>query len=108
MQGWLHVSAQPLSQRLKVLSFAFPNSNYTPAQFVQFAVLPSVSADVLLKFRFPEAEVAFGRVGEPASGMTMPIATMNQDNRASARQNNVGPPRQVFPVQAESVSHPVE
>lgn len=67
-----------------------------------------VTFDVLVELGFPEIKVALGRVGETTTGMAMPVAAMHQNYRASARQNDVGPARQVLPVKTEPVAHPVQ
>lgn len=92
----------------QVFGFAFPYGDDAPAPGEQFLTVGAVTRDVAVELGLPPFGTTF-RGGCPfAPGVTMPEATMHEDNGAILRQDNVRFTRKIFAMKAEAISHPVK
>ena len=98
-----------LSQRGKILSrFALPHADNPPAQLSKLVLIFSVTFDVATKLFIPEVSFCLWHIRELAPFMSVPEAAMDKDNGLVFRKHNVWLSRQVLPVKAEPVTHPVQ
>jgi hypothetical protein len=81
------------------LEFAFPDDEDTPAKILQPLPISLVAFDVPVQLRFPELRPRPGSVCEPAAGMTVPEAAVDEHNRPVTGQDDVGLPGQIPHVQ---------
>lgn len=94
-------TSQPRTEGHSKCSFTFPYGDHAPPLISQAAFDARVSLDVLIELRLPEVDSAFGCVGEPALGMAVPEASVNEDHGPPARKHNVRAPRQVATMKPE-------
>jgi hypothetical protein len=95
------------SQESCILGLAFPNHKSFPNKSMELTHHDLVALHVLVEFAIPKLHFRLGGVSVLALGMSVPEATVNEDHGAIARQNNVGFPRKVATVEAESIAEPV-
>ena len=60
-----------------------------------------VPLDIFMEFIVPEVRVAFGRCRNFATLMSMPEATVHQDNRLEPRENDIWFPWQSLVMEAK-------
>lgn len=70
--------------------FALPYDDHAPTQGFELLLLNGVPRDVGFKLLTPEVGTGCGCGGESATGMAMPKASMDEDDRAPTGQDNVG------------------
>jgi hypothetical protein len=87
-----------------VLNLAFPNDQGLPTECPQREHVGPIPCPVCLKFGLPKIEPSLGHASQFAALVAVPKATVNKDDFVAARKHNVGPPRQVAPVQPISVA----
>lgn len=105
--------AQMLDYGLAVCSkFALPDDEDLPAEFAQLLLLPMIAPNVRLELAHPEIHPKAGDIGKPAIGMSMPEASVNEDDDRFRREHKVGTPRQTAasqdiakPSRMEAASH---
>jgi hypothetical protein len=83
--------------------FAFPDCPNLPAEAFQFGRGSGVAFDVTIDLHTPEMTVRFGR-GALSATVPMPKASVNKDNKAIAREDYIGPARQIGAMQPEPKS----
>ena len=71
---------------------AFPYNFDAPTQTPQRGYYPSITLNVPTKFLFPECRIALRGSRYLATGVSMPEATMNEDNRTMSREHQVRTP----------------
>lgn len=87
---------------------AFPNHKYPPSHSGKRGPLRCVAEAIDLKFCSPKVDSGFGRIGEPAFGMTVPKTAMNKDRSTVLSENQVRSSRQLRMMNSKSKSQPVE
>ena len=105
--------AQMLDYGLAVCSkFALPDDEDLPSEFAQLLLLPIIAPHVRLELAHPEFHPSAGNTGEPATGMSMPEASVNEDDDRFRREHKVGTPGQIAasqdiakPPRMEASSH---
>lgn len=93
---------EALSDAPPVLELALPNLDDSPAQALEIRHLRCVSGPVRCHFRRPELLVRFRQFAFTAV-MTMPKATVDQNDFSSAGQNDIGRSWEVSAVQSEAI-----
>ncbi len=82
--------------------FALPDSYDTPAHFCEILDGSSIALNCPLKLRKPEVRASCWSSRVPASRMTVPVATMNENGGSVSWQNEVGFTRKIRLVKAKS------
>jgi len=99
---------QLVYQLVGLSQLASPNNDDLPAQLFQFAPVFLVIGGVAGKFLLPELFVCGGRGGVFAALVPVPEASMNEDDGFVFRQDDVGFSGEIFHMQSEPVSGPVQ
>ena len=94
--------SQTLPDVLLIPHFAFPEDKNPPAKVPQRLFVAPVSGDVTRELVHPERDAGFGCIGVPASGVSMPEASVNEHSKSMFRENQVGAAGEVLPVQTEA------
>jgi hypothetical protein len=99
---------QALEEALGLLRLAFPNRDNAPAVAAQGSGMAFVACGVTFEFFPPPSRPCLGNPGVFALTVKMPEAAMDKDTDAVSRQNDVGAPRQITPVETKTVAHGME
>lgn len=82
---------------------AFPDGQDAPVKPPQSPANLSVSFNVVMELAVPEPTVALWCVGEAASGMPVPEATIHEDDRASPWEDDIRFTRKIGAVRIRPV-----
>lgn len=91
----------------EIAQFALPNLKNVPSQFFQFAPNATIPCYILFKFLHPESDSRFWCRGISASCVTMPKASVYENDLSPRRKDEIRTSRQTFIVKAESIAHAV-
>lgn len=100
-----------LQARLKpklVPGFALPDDQRLPSLFARSRQIPCITRAIAGELCPPEITAGFRDMGETASFMLMPEATMYEDDFPTAREGNVRSPRRGLPLEPETIAKPME
>tara|TARA_B100000749_G_C18442632_1_gene472925 strand:+ start:2307 stop:2846 length:540 start_codon:yes stop_codon:yes gene_type:complete len=92
---------------LNFFEFTLPNLFDVPANRLQFGPFLRIPLTIALDLGKPEIEVRFRGLSNLAA-VAMPVTPMNEDRFLATEENDVGLTGQVFAMQPEAVTEPVE
>ena len=95
-------------KRTSIAGFALPNDVHFPPSLLKSHLDSLIPCYVPFELRPPESNSGLGHIRESASSMPVPEASVNQKNRAVAREDNIRLTWKVTSMQTESISHPVQ
>ena len=95
---------QHVAKIYMIFGFAFPNDENIPAELAEPTLNSSVSFHVVENFRLPIIRSGLRIRRSLAAGMTVPKATMNENNLSPARKYEVRRSGQISTVQAKSIT----
>jgi len=104
-------SQQPLSESLDLsgpFRLTLPNYRHAPSQPAEGLPVNSISCRVAFQFSHPPFPSASRRSAVFAPRMPVPETSVNKNHSFIFWQNYVGPPRQLFPMHSEPITHPVQ
>ena len=84
-----------------VARLTFPNHQDLPAETAQCILGAAITGDVMAELLRPEPDSAPGGICEPAAVVPVPETAVHEHDSAIPREDQIGPPRQVLPVQAK-------
>ena len=87
---FLQLSPELSIQLSRVRKFALPDDDYSPARCFESARVPLVPLDVASELPLPELDVAFRGVALPATSVSMPETSMNENDGVAASEDDVG------------------
>lgn len=82
------------SHSILCAELAFPGDHDLPALHLELASDPEIALDIPREFLFPELGIGFWGRRDTAIAMSMPKASMHEDNRAMSGKDDVRPARQ--------------
>jgi hypothetical protein len=89
-------------QPLRLSGLALPDGSHAPASVAARFRIPVVTRHVCGELGRPEVLSRGGCGGEPAPGVSVPEASVNEDNQPATWQDDVWTPGQALDVQPES------
>lgn len=84
---------------------ALPDYQHPPAHLSKLVGCALVAIDIALQLGRPKCGVRRRCLGEPATLVRVPEASMDKDSNLPAWHGDVGRPRQIETMQPEAVSH---
>ena len=100
-------SLQSSLKTLNILEFTLPDFFDCPANRLQFGPFLGIPLTIALDLWKPEIEVRFRGLSNLAA-MAMPVTPVNEDRFFATEENDVGLAGQIFAMQPEAVTEPVE
>lgn len=100
--------AEPIPEDGGIANIAFPQRNHAPAQCLKGLGRGGIALDIARQLRNPVVAARPRHIRELAAGVLMPKASMDLDDCAIARQDDVRLTGQVAPMQPEPVAHGME
>jgi len=104
----IKVPCQPPHKLFWLFRLAFRDCENPPTKLPQCGADAKITVGVPFQFLLPPGSTGLRDSGIFAILMQMPEAAVDKDNRGMARHDDVGLPREVFPVEGKPQSHPVE
>jgi hypothetical protein len=81
---------------IRILRIAFPHRKDTPACGLKSQIVPSIPLEITFQLRLPKVAAAFWQPSQFACRIrvSVPKATMHENDRATRQKNHVGTARQ--------------
>ena len=104
----LQESDDSLGDQFETAQLALPYHQDAPAQPRQLALLDEIPFPVAIELGAPELDARLRRARKRTARMTMPEATVHEDDLPPAREDEIRSARQLPPVEPISVAKPVD
>ena len=92
---------------LEIFQFALPHHQDSPTHPFQLAANAAVASHVPFEFGHPKVDARLWRRGVPTLRMTVPKASVNQDDLSPTGKHEIGTSRQTFGVQSVAIAQPI-
>jgi hypothetical protein len=102
--------AQQLFELLEVRRFARPYDDPLPAEFRKVGCVLGISPNIAVQLPVPVPFIAFWSAA-PATLLavvSMPETAMDENDSPPLGEDNVGLPRQILAMKAETAAHPMQ
>ena len=90
------------------MKFAFPDGDDAPSELLESGGDPTIPVDVFAELPRPEVDVALGRVRKPAVCVTVPEATVHNNDGAVSWKDDIRSSRKPGYVKSEAAAQAVQ
>jgi hypothetical protein len=94
-------------ERIDVADLAFPDFQYLPSIPAKLTKVAAIAYDIAGALGLPERSVGLRRNTTPATGVHMPVASVNVDNLPELRKYDIGCPRKIPAMEAKAKTQSV-